>query len=55
MQKREESQLNNKRNRGFDWMLDSESNNKIKEGFIFSYSIKKFTSFLYEKFKFLRS
>ena len=55
MQKKEEGQLNNIRNQGFDWMLDPESNNKIKEDSFFSYSIKKFISFLYEKLKFLKN
>lgn len=53
MPKREESKLNNTGNRGFEWMLDSESNNKQKEESVFSYRFKKFISFLYERIKFL--
>jgi hypothetical protein len=50
MQKNEENDLNNKRNRGFDWMLGSKSNNKEEEQ-IFNFNLQKSVSFFSRKFQ----
>jgi hypothetical protein len=50
MQKNEEGDLNNKRNRGFDWMLGSKSNNNEEEQ-IFNFNLQKSVSFFSRKFQ----
>ncbi len=51
MQKNENEDLNNNRNQGFDWMLDSQSNNKEEQ--IFNFNLQKSVSFFSEIFRFL--
>lgn len=48
MLKRENNDINSMRNRGFDWMLDS--NNK-KEEQIFNFNLQKSVSFFSRKFQ----
>lgn len=49
MQKSEKQDLNNNRNRGFDWMLDTQSNNKEEQ--IFNFNLQKSVSFFSKKFQ----
>lgn len=49
MQKSENEDLNNNRNRGFDWMLDQQSNNKEEQ--IFNFNLQKSVSFFSKKFQ----
>jgi hypothetical protein len=51
MQKKRKEYLNNNVNQGFDWMLDSKSNNKQTEEQIFSYNFLKSVSFFSKKFQ----
>ncbi len=53
MQKKRKEYLNNNVNQGFDWMLDSKSNNKQTEEQIFSYNFLKSVSFFLKSFRFL--
>jgi hypothetical protein len=49
MQKNENEDLNNNRNQGFDWMLDSQSNNKEEQ--IFNFNLQKSVSFFSRNFQ----
>jgi hypothetical protein len=51
MQKKRKEYLNNNVNQGFDWMLDSKSDNKQTEEQIFSYNFLKSVSFFSKKFQ----
>ncbi len=51
MQKNVDANLNNTSNRGFNWMLDSKSDNN-KEEQIFNFSLQKSVSLFSKRFQF---